>query len=194
MACRDALRRLIPGALLLLAALAHAQAGLFQEITVERFDQHAAWRVTAESTTVEVHAQLRYLSGGPDASTHPDEQRVLGIKFRANAPTHARVVVRPFRPIPVGEHSVVTVSVWVQAHNYRHRLTAVLRDADGAPLGTAQMGTMNHMGWRRMTVQLPPLPPGVLFDGFIIEAGPLDVGPGWIYYYFDDITAVVSTW
>ncbi len=197
MACRDALRRLIPGALILLSALGHAQSGLFQDIAVERFDQPEAWRVTAEGTTAEVHAQLRYVDGGPeipDAATRPEEQRALGIKFQTDTPTHARVVVQPPRPIPVGEHSVVTVSVWVQAHNYRHRLTVVLRDAEGDPLGIAHMGTLTHMGWKRMTVQLPPLPPGVLFDGFIIEAGPLDLQPEWIYYYFDNITAVVSTW
>lgn len=192
---------MIAALFLLLASTAYGQLNPRRIVLVTGFDGIHQWRVVAEdaasghATSVETRTQY-FLSvpydKEPIESATPTYDRVLGTAFRVTQRAPYRIRVQPTQPILVGEQGVQQLSVWVQAQNNRHELSVVLLDDEFELLGTVPLGILNYTGWKRLSAWLPSLPTGIYFDGFIIECDALDVGPGWIYYYFDQLTAVVE--
>lgn len=189
------LRTAMIAAFLLLAITAYGQLNPRRIVLVTGFDGIHQWRVFAEDAAAET--RTRYFLSGP---MHKEPlhgvvtvlDQVLGTTFRVTQRAPYRIRIQPTQPILVGERGVQQLSVWVQAQNHRHELSVVLLDDEFEQLGTVPLGMLNYTGWKRLSAWLPSLPTGIYFDGFIIECDALDVGPGWIYYYFDQLTAVVE--
>lgn len=185
--------------LLVMPPAVSAQIAGYRELVVETFDAGTEWGVVVGEGKDFVEAELRSFVGipqyapprGDDAVGDP---KVLGLKFRAERPSHVSVHLRPAQPIAFGEGTPQVVTAWVQAQNMNHELFTVFSDEFGERLGIAAMGTLNFSGWKEMTAALHAAPRELYFDGFLITATPVELGAGWFYYYFDRVGATVSQW
>ncbi|MDC7219699.1 MAG: flagellar filament outer layer protein FlaA [Spirochaetales bacterium] len=124
---------------------------------------------------------------------------VLGAKvyfFRRGVINFA---IKPVRPLPV-EGITKTISIWVCGRNTNHRMEIVLSDHFGND-AVIDMGKLNFMGWKRLTVAVPPNivqrdyhynnKMGVSVSAFNIKCD-LDETYGNYYLYFDDLRAVTD--
>ena len=120
---------------------------------------------------------------------------VLGVKLTMSEVDHYRIHIRPAQPISLGDSAVRTISAWVHANNFPHRLFISLLDPDQEPLGLLYLGELNYLGWKNLSAVLPRLPVdrGLYLDGFVLDCGARHVyGYPQYYYYFDRISIVTE--
>jgi len=180
---------------------------LLQEESVDTFQDSAFWggSIPLDMGVIE----LKRLEGAP-AGRQPiaeetklgikeEEKYVLGVKVSFFHRGDSFFTVYPAEPLPI-PGITKTVSVWVVGRNYNHTLILLFTDA----MGRAQevtVGTLNFVGWRKLTVAIPPsvvqqdyhygTVSGIKITGFRIETDPLDTY-GTYYIYFDDLRAVTD--
>ena len=121
----------------------------------------------------------------------------LGARISYLRRGYNRFAIEAVRPIPV-PGITKTISVWVAGRNYEHVLKFHFLDYFGAKQ-TLTVGKLNFVGWKKMTVAVPPSIPqsdfhffernGIRFTGISVETDPLDAY-GTYYVYFDGLEAV----
>jgi hypothetical protein len=180
---------------------------LLKEISIDKFEDSAYW-YSAMPLDMGISATKR-LAGSPLGKTpiadeaalgiKEDDKYVLGVKvsfFRRGASYFS---VHPLNPIPV-EGIVKTVSVWVAGRNFNHVLKLLFTDYRGEAQELT-MGTLNFIGWKKITVAIPPgilqteyhysYMSGIRITGLEIDCDPMD-SFGTYYVYFDDMRAVTD--
>jgi hypothetical protein len=180
---------------------------LLTEISVDKLEDAAYW-YAAMPLDMGV-AQAKRLAGSPAGkqpiagetaiSLKEDDKYALGVKvsfFRRGASYFS---VHPERPITVAG-IVKTVSVWVVGRNFNHTLKLLFDDYRGQTQELT-VGTLNFIGWKKLTVAIPPsilqteyhytYKSGIRITGLRIECDPMD-SFGTFYVYFDDMRAVTD--
>jgi len=185
---------------------------MIKEVSVDKFEHDGFWRSTMSSD--EGYTTTRLFSGSPAGKEPIDEEEGLNIPDRFVLGTRVDFLRRgynhftiyPTRPIPI-EGITKTVSVWVAGRNYNHELTLLIEDFFGRYYEFS-MGRLNFMGWKRMTVTIPPQADdglsgvvqrnyhynnhmGIKIMGFRIDCDPLEAY-GSYYIYFDDLRAMTD--
>jgi hypothetical protein len=153
--------------------------------------------------------ELKRLEGAPAGRQPIPEEAKLGIKEEEKYVLGVKVsffhrgdsffTVYPAEPLPV-PGIAKTVSVWVVGRNYNHTLILLFTDSTGRAQ-EVNVGTLNFVGWRKLTVAIPPsivqqdyhygTAIGIKIMGFRIETDPMDTY-GTYYVYFDDLRAVTD--
>jgi len=185
---------------------------MLKEVSVDKFEHDGFWHSSMSSD--EGYTTTRLFTGSPAAKEPiPDEadlnisdQYVLGTRVDYLRRGHNSFTIYPTRPIPI-EGITKTVSVWVAGRNYNHELTLLVQDFFGRNF-EFYMGRLNFMGWKRMTVTIPPQADdglsgvvqrnyhynnhmGLKVMGFRINCDPMEAY-GSYYIYFDDLRAVTD--
>jgi hypothetical protein len=129
----------------------------------------------------------------------PIGQYVLGVKVQFYKRAVSAFSVYPVRPLPIPGKSK-TVSLWTIGRNFNHRLKIQIADYFGNR-HELTMGKLNFLGWKKMTVAIPPTIPqsdyhftsrmGIQFAGLKIYCDLMEAY-GTFYIYFDDLSAVVD--
>ncbi|HVO40787.1 MAG TPA: flagellar filament outer layer protein FlaA [Spirochaetia bacterium] len=180
---------------------------LLEEVSVSKLEDSAFW---GGSMPLDMGViSLKRLAGSP-AGKKPIEQEVkLGIKEDDKYVLGAKVsffhrgnsffTVYPANPLPI-PGVVKTISVWVVGRNYNHLLNVLFTDSTGRAQEVV-VGTLNFVGWRKLTVAIPPTivqqdfhygtASGIRITGFRIDTDPLDTY-GTYYIYFDDLRAITD--
>jgi len=185
---------------------------MIREVSVDKFEHDGFWRSTMSSD--EGYTTTRLFVGAPagkvaipeeDGLNIPDKF-VLGTRVDFLRRGYNSFTIYPTRPIPV-EGITKTVSVWVAGRNYNHDLVLLVEDFFGRYY-EFYMGRLNFMGWKRMTVTIPPQADdglsgvvqrnyhynnhmGIKIIGFRIDCDPLEAY-GSYYIYFDDLRAMTD--
>ena len=185
---------------------------MLKEVSVDKFEQDGFWRSTMSND--EGYTTSRLFSGAPAAKEPiPDEeglnipdQYVLGTRVDFLRRGYNTFKIYPTRPIPI-EGITKTVSVWVAGRNYNHDLVLLIQDFFGRDY-EFYMGKLNFMGWKKVTVTIPPQADdglsgvvqrnyhynnhmGIKIMGFRIDCDPMEAY-GSYYIYLDDIRAVTD--
>jgi hypothetical protein len=185
---------------------------MIREISVDKFEHDGFWRSSMSSD--EGYITTRLFVGSPagkepiqdEAAFSIPDQYVLGSRIDFLRRGHNSFTVYPTRPIPV-EGITKTVSVWVAGRNYNHDLVLLIQDFFGRNY-EFYMGRLNFMGWKRMTVTIPPQADdglsgvvqrnyhynnhmGIKIMGFRIDCDPME-SYGSYYVYFDDLRATTD--
>jgi hypothetical protein len=185
---------------------------MLKEVSVDKFEHDGFWRSTMSSD--EGYATSRLFSGSPSGKEPiPDEAElnipdkyVLGTRIDFLRRGYNSFTIYPTRPIPI-EGITKTVSLWVAGRNYNHDLTLLIEDFFGRKY-EFYIGKLNFMGWKRMTVTIPPQAEdglsgvvqrnyhynnhmGIKVLGFRIDCDPLEAY-GSYYIYFDDLRATTD--
>jgi hypothetical protein len=180
---------------------------LLKEVSVDKFEDASFW-YAAMPLDMGIVVGKR-LAGSPAAKQPIADEAALGIKEADDYVLGVKVaffhrgdsyfVVAPQNPIPV-EGIVKTISVWVVGRNYNHTLKLLFEDYAGRPQELS-MGTLNFIGWKKLTVAIPPsilqtefhytYRSGIRITGLKVEFDPLDAF-GTYYVYFDDMRAVTD--
>jgi len=184
-----------------------------KEISVEKFEHDGFWRSTMSSDEGYTTSRL-FSSPGPLGKQQiPDEEGmnipdrfVLGTRVDFLRRGHNTFTIYPTRPIPI-EGITKTVSLWVAGRNFNHELVLLIQDFFGRDY-EFYMGKLNFMGWRKLTVAIPPQAEdgfsgvvqrnyhynnqmGIKIMGFRIICDPMEAY-GSYYIYFDDLRAVTD--
>jgi len=180
---------------------------LLKEVSVSKFEDAAFWSVGMPlDMGVAIAKRLQGSPSGkqpiPDEASlgiKEEDKYVLGVKVSFFHRGAAFFVVRPENPIPV-EGIVKTLSVWVVGRNFNHTLRVLFTDYRGEEQSLT-VGTLNFVGWKKLTVAIPPSilqsefhffnRSGIRITGLEIETDPLD-SYGSYYVYFDDMRAVTD--
>jgi hypothetical protein len=185
---------------------------LLKEVSVDKFEHDGFWRSTMSPDFG--YTTTRLFVGGPAAKQPlPDEEGLdipdrfaLGTRVDFLRRGYSSFTIYPTRPIPI-EGITKTVSVWVAGRNYNHELVLLVQDFFGRNY-EFYMGRLNFMGWKRMTVTIPPQADdglsgvvqrnyhynnhmGLKIMGFRIDCDPMEAY-GSYYIYFDDLRAVTD--
>jgi len=180
---------------------------LLQEVSVSKFEDSAFWG-GGMPLDMGVIA-LKRLAGSPAGKKPIEEEVKLGIKEEDKYVLGAKVAffhrgnsfftVYPANPLPI-PGVVKTISVWIVGRNYNHQLTVLFTDSTGRAQEVV-VGSLNFVGWRKLTVAIPPsivqqdfhygTASGIRITGFRIDTDPLDTY-GTYYIYFDDLRAVTD--
>jgi hypothetical protein len=185
---------------------------MLKEVSVDKFEHDGFWRSTMSSD--EGYATTRLFSGSPAAKEPiPDEadlnipdQYVLGTRIDFLRRGYNSFTIYPSRPVPI-EGITKTVSVWVAGRNYNHEMVLLVQDFFGRNY-EFYMGKLNFMGWKKMTVTIPPQADdglsgvvqrnyhynnhmGLKIMGFRIDCDPMEAY-GSYYVYLDDLRAVTD--
>jgi hypothetical protein len=183
-----------------------------KEVSVDKFERDGFW--LSSMSADDGYTTTRLFVGGPLGKTAiPDEEglnipdiHVLGTRVDFIRRGYTHFDIYPMRPIPV-EGITKIVSVWVVGRNFNHDLWLLLEDFLGRPF-QLYMGRLNHQGWKRMTVAIPPQADdglhgivqrnyhynnhtGLKITGFRVVANPWEAF-GSYYIYFDDLRAVTD--
>ncbi len=180
---------------------------LLTEVSVDTFEDTSFWNasmpldmgVVAIKRLAGAPAGRQPIPGQTANNIQEADQYVLGVKVSFFRRGDSFFTVYPTNPLPV-EGIVKTVSVWVVGRNYNHVLKLLFEDYRGQPQELV-MGTLNFVGWKKLTVAIPPsilqteyhftYNSGIRITGFRIECDPLDAF-GTYYVYFDDLRAVTD--
>jgi len=185
---------------------------MLKEVSVDKFEHDGFWRSTMSSD--EGYTTSRLFSGSPSGKEPiPDEAElnipdkyVLGTRIDFLRRGYNSFTIYPTRPIPI-EGITKTVSLWVAGRNYNHDLTLLIEDFFGRKY-EFYIGKLNFMGWKRMTVTIPPQAEdglsgvvqrnyhynnhmGIKVLGFRIDCDPLEAY-GSYYIYLDDLRATTD--
>jgi hypothetical protein len=180
---------------------------LLKEASIEKFEDAAFW-YAAMPLDMGVATSKR-LAGSPLGKQPIPDEAALGIKEDDKYTLGVKVSffhrgasyfsVHPLNPIPV-EGIVKTLSIWVVGRNFNHTLKILFEDYRGQAQELT-VGTLNFIGWKKLTVALPPsilqteyhytYRSGIRITGLRIECDPLD-SFGTYYVYFDDLRAVTD--
>ena len=184
----------------------HAQQ-LLKEVSIEKLEDAAFW-YAAMPLDMGV-AQAKRLAGGPlgkqpvpdeaALGIKEDDKYVLGVKVSFFRRGDSYFSIHPLSPIPI-EGIVKTISIWVVGRNFNHTLKILIDDYKGQAQELT-VGTLNFIGWKKLTVAIPPsilqteyhytYRSGLRLTGLKIECDPLDAF-GTYYVYFDDLRAVTD--
>jgi hypothetical protein len=185
---------------------------MLKEVSVDKFEHDGFWRSRMSSD--EGYTTSRLFNGSPAGKVPiPDEeglnipdQYVLGTRVDFLRRGHNSFTIFPTRPIPI-EGITKTVSVWAIGRNYNHTLVLLIQDFFGRNY-EFHMGKLNFMGWKRMTVTIPPQAEdglsgvvqrnyhygnhmGIKIMGFRIDCDPMEAY-GSYYIYLDDLRATTD--
>jgi len=185
---------------------------MLKEVSVDKFEHDGFWRSTMSSD--EGYATSRLFAGSPSGKEPiPDEAElnipdkyVLGTRIDFLRRGYNSFTIYPTRPIPI-EGITKTVSLWVAGRNYNHDLTLLIEDFFGRKY-EFYIGKLNFMGWKRMTVTIPPQAEdglsgvvqrnyhynnhmGIKIMGFRVDCDPLEAY-GSYYIYLDDLRATTD--
>ncbi len=176
-----------------------------QEISLETFEESGFWRVHLPiDDGVIIHQSL---VGSPDdkdplavsSNNVRIDERVLGVRADFFRRSIATLSILPRRPIPI-PGLAHTMTIWVAGRNTNHELKIVLRDIKGN-IRLLSFGKLNFLGWKKLTVAIPPgLQDELFYDvsrpdsnleitSLIVESELLE-SYGRFYIYFDDLRAV----
>jgi hypothetical protein len=178
-----------------------------EEISISKFEDAAFW-YSAMPLDMGVSESKR-LEGSPVGKTplagdvkngiKEDDKYVLGVKTGFFHRGASYFSIHPLNPLPV-EGIVKTLSVWVVGRNFNHTLKILFDDYRGQAQELT-VGTLNFIGWKKMTVAIPPnilqteyhytYRSGIRITGMKIECDPLE-SYGTYYVYFDDMRAVTD--
>jgi len=181
-----------------------------KEISVDKYESEGTWASAMSPDEGLIRARL--FEGSPAGKEPiPEEEgleipddKVLGVRVDFFRRGYNTFTVSAVKPLPV-EGIAKVVNVWVVGRNYNHTLKLMLEDYWGNPF-ELYMGKLNHSGWKKMSVAIPPQNPdgrsgiiqkdyhystrmGLKIVGFRIECDPTDAY-GSYYIYFDDLRAV----
>jgi hypothetical protein len=185
---------------------------LLREVSVDKFEHDGFWRSTM--STDEGYTTTRLFEGGPAGKEPiPEEEgldipdkHVLGTRVDFLRRGHNSFTIYPTRPIPI-EGITKTVSVWVAGRNFNHELVLLVEDFFGRPY-EFYMGRLNFMGWKKMTVTIPPQADdglsgvvqrnyhynnhmGLKIRGFRVDCDPMEAY-GSCYIFLDDLRAATD--
>ena len=183
-----------------------------KEVSVDRFEYEGFWRSHISSDSG--YTTTRLFAGGPMGKEPiPEEEGldipddfVLGTRVDFLRRGHSSAFIYPVRPIPI-EGITKTVSVWVVGRNFNHTLTLLIQDFFGRDY-EIYMGRLNHQGWKKLTVAIPPQAEdgfsgivqrnyhynnhlGLKITGFRVDVDPWEAY-GSYYLYLDDLRAVTD--
>ena len=180
---------------------------LLEEVSVEKFEDAAFWygAMPLDMGVIQVKrlvgspAGKTPVAGEQDNKITEQDKYVLGAKVSFFHRGVSEFSVHPQEPIPV-EGIVKTLSVWVVGRNFNHVLKVQFLDYRGQAQELT-IGTLNFIGWKKLTVAIPPsilqdefhysYKSGIQITGFKVETDPLD-SYGTYYLYFDDLRAVTD--
>ena len=180
---------------------------LLKEVSVNKFEDAAFWFVGMPlDMGVAAGKRLQGAPAGkqpiPDEASlgiKEDDKYVLGVRVSFFHRGNAFFVARPENPIPV-EGIVKTLSIWVVGRNFNHTLRVLFTDYSGQEQSLI-IGTLNFVGWKKLTVAIPPsilqseyhyaYKNGIRITGLEVDTDPLD-SYGTYYVYFDDLRAVTD--
>jgi len=178
-----------------------------KEISVSKMEDAGFWKGGMSSDFGLL--QLRDFDGGsiskePIAAeeqsniTDPDD-KVIGAKVSFIRRGVTEFSIKPIRPLPI-EGITKIISVWVVGRNIGHELSLLISDSAGQKY-IIPMGKLNHSGWKKMAVTIPPhikqrdhhyeYRTGISIEGFVVHCE-IDETYGRYYIYFDDIRAVTD--
>jgi len=185
---------------------------MIKEISVDKFEHDGFWSSTM--STDEGYTTTRLFNGSPAGKEPIPEEEGLNIPDRYVLGTridflrrgHNSFTIYPSRPIPI-EGITKTVSVWVAGRNYNHELILMIEDFFGRYY-EFNMGRLNFMGWKRMTVTIPPQADdglsgvvqrnyhynnhmGIKIIGFRVDCDLME-SYGTYYIYLDDLRATTD--
>jgi hypothetical protein len=180
---------------------------LLKEVSISKFEDAAFW-YAAMPLDMGV-AAVKRLEGSPQGKKPIEDEAKLGIKEDDKFVLGTKVSffrrgdsyfsIHPLNPMPV-EGIVKTVSVWVVGRNYNHVLKLMFDDYRGQAQELT-FGTLNFIGWKKMTVAVPPsilqteyhytYRSGIRITGLKVECDPMDAY-GTFYIYFDDMRSVTD--
>jgi len=183
-----------------------------KEVSVDRFEYDGFWRSYISGDEGYSVSRL-FLGGAAAKQAIPDEegmnipdQYAFGTRVDFLRRGHSTIMIYPMRPIPI-EGITKTVSVWVAGRNFNHELYLQIQDFFGRDY-ELYMGKLNFMGWKKLTVAIPPQADdglngvvqrnyhynnqmGIKITGFRIDCDLLETY-GSYYVYFDDLRAVTD--
>jgi hypothetical protein len=181
-----------------------------KEISIDKYETEGTWIPMMSADEGVIRGRL--FKGAPagkkpiaaeEGMNIPDEM-VYGVRVDYFRRGYNTFTVAAVKPLPI-EGITKTVSVWVVGRNYGHTLKLLLEDYWGTQF-ELYVGKLNHTGWKKMTVAIPPANPdgrsgiiqkdyhfgtkmGLRLVGFRVECDPMDAY-GTYYIYFDDLRAV----
>ncbi|MBN1616688.1 MAG: flagellar filament protein FlaA [Spirochaetales bacterium] len=181
-----------------------------KEVSVEKFESEGTWTVMMSADEGIIKGRL--FNGSPagkkpipeEENMNIPDEKVYGVRVDFFRRGYNSFIVAPVKPLPV-EGIAKTVSVWVVGRNYGHVLKLLLEDYWGTQF-ELYVGKLNHSGWKKMTVAIPPQNPdgrsgiiqkdyhystrmGLKIAGFRVDCDPTDAY-GSYYMYFDDLRTV----
>ena len=183
-----------------------------REVSVEKFEREGFWRSTMSPDFGFTTSRL-FIGSPLGKRPIPEEEglsipdvHVLGVRVDFLRRGHSSFTIAPVRPIPI-EGITKSVSVWVAGRNFNHELKLLIQDFFGRNY-EIHMGKLNHQGWKKMTVAIPPQAEdgkngivqrnyhynnqmGIKVTGFRIDCDPMEA-MGSYYIYFDDLRAVTD--
>jgi hypothetical protein len=180
---------------------------LLKEVSIDKFEDAAFWE-TAMPLDMGIVSGKR-LAGSPTGKQpipgevtngiKEEDKYVLGVKVSFFHRGDSFFAVHPQNPLAV-EGIVKTISVWVVGRNFNHTLKVLFDDYAGQSKQLT-MGTLNFVGWKKLTVAIPPsilqseyhyaYRNGLKITGFEVDTDPLD-SYGTYYLYLDDLRAVTD--
>ena len=180
---------------------------LLKEVSIDKFEDAAFWE-TAMPLDMGVVTAKR-LAGSPAGKQPVPDEASLGIKEEDKYVLGVKVsffhrgdsffAIHPATPLAV-EGIVKTISVWAVGRNFNHTLKVIFEDYAGQQKSLI-MGTLNFVGWKKLTVAIPPnisqsefhyaYRTGIKITGFEVDTDPLD-SYGVYYLYLDDLRAVTD--
>jgi hypothetical protein len=182
-----------------------------KEVSVDKFEKDGFWRSSMSkddgylTTRLFVGSPLGKVPIPEEEGMNIPDRYVLGTRVDFIHRGHTSITIYPSRPIPI-EGIAKTVSVWVVGRNFNHELKLLLQDAAGNDF-ELYIGRLNFMGWKKMTVAIPPQTGdghgivqrdyhynsmmGIKITGFRVDCDPLETY-GSYYIYFDDLRAVTD--
>lgn len=178
---------------------------LLTRVNITDFEDAAFWRGAMASDQGII--TMRQLPGQPlgkeaiqeeeDLGIAESDDYVLGVRIEFYRRGFNTFSVNPVRPIPI-PGIAKTISVWVIGRNFNHTLKVQFLDFFGQPKELT-LGKLNFVGWKRLTVAVPPSivqsdfhyfeKTGIRLTGFKIETDPLE-SYGAYYVYFDGARAI----
>lgn len=181
-----------------------------KEISVEKYESEGTWIVNMSADEGVIKGRL--FDGSPAGKKPiPEEEgmnipdsKVYGVRVDFFRRGYNSFSVSAVKPLPI-EGIAKTVTVWVVGRNYKHTMKLILEDYWGNQF-ELYVGKLNHSGWKKMTVAIPPANPdgksgiiqkdyhygtrmGLKIVGFRVDCDPTDAY-GSYYMYFDDLRAV----
>jgi len=181
-----------------------------KEISVEKYESEGTWIVNMSADEGVIKGRL--FDGSPAGKKPiPEEEgmnipdsKVYGVRVDFFRRGYNSFTVSSVKPLPI-EGIAKTVTVWVVGRNYNHTMKLILEDYWGNQF-ELYVGKLNHSGWKKMTVAIPPANPdgrsgiiqkdyhygtrmGLKIVGFRVDCDPTDAY-GSYYMYFDDLRSV----
>ena len=142
-----------------------------ESLTISNFEDDGFW--TADISQDQGIILIKARSGVPKDKIEKDAKRleqeakiqgltaeemvgeyVLGTKVIFYKRSSNAFFVEAAKPIPI-PGITKTISVWVIGRNYNHVLKIVVMDYYGNKMELT-VGKLNHQGWKKMTVAIPP--------------------------------------